>query len=133
MGVHGMSEKKILVVSEDQALRKKIIEFLVIVSTEYIGFGVATMAEIDQHLANADNGPLAALLTDYKFQTFNGFDVIKKVSKITPNVTIILMPELNQVLEFQAQIIANPVHDIMCKPLNMKYLELALKIGLKLA
>ena len=124
-----MSEKKVLVVSEDESLRKKIIEFLTIVSTDYIGFGVSTMATIDEQLTQ--NGPFTVLITEYKFKKFNGFEVIDKITKNDKNTLIIIIPERTQIQEIQQQLPKHPVHDVLCKPLNMKYLQQVIVMGLK--
>jgi DNA-binding NtrC family response regulator len=124
-----MSEKKILVFSENESLRKKIIEFLVIASPDYIGFGISTLAGIDQQLAQ--NGPFGVLITEYKFDKFNGFDVINKMRKSNKDTVVIMIPEREQITEIQTELSKNPVHDILCKPLNMKYLQQVIKMGLK--
>jgi len=124
-----MSETKILVVSEDEVLRKKIIEFLVIASPAYIGFGVSTLSAIDEQLTQ--NGPFAVLITEYKFKNFTGFDVIKKIVKNNHNTTIIVTPEITQIKEMQKGLLENSVHDVLCKPLNMKYLSQVIKMGIK--
>lgn len=123
-----MSEKKILVVSEDESLRKKIIEFLMIASPDHTGFGVSTLTAIDEQLAQ--NGPFAILITEYKLATFSGFDVMGKILKNNPQTVVIITPERNQIKELQSELINNPVHDVLCKPLNMKYLQQVIKMGI---
>ncbi len=125
-----MSNKKILVVSTSDTDRSKIIEFLVIVSPDYDGYGANSLEQVEEHLKNEENGKICAMICDCQLNGNDTSKVIEKVLSIAPNLPIILTPQIDELSLAETWYQAYKIHDIVCKNAPLKYLETVVSYGI---
>ena len=127
-----MSEKQVLIVERSLHERQKLIQHLCITDPDLVVDGVGDFPDAVDAIKMLDiDGGYHAIVSDLGIVPLEGISFIKGVNLRFPDIPVILTTELQVLNKFQQELVDCQFFEIHCKPLNLQFFELTLKIALK--
>ena len=107
-----MNQKQILVVDDDESLRR-----VTQMQLEEIGYSVATAGDGGQALVALESGSPALVISDLKMPGMSGLDLLKKIRTEHPETTVILITAFGSV-QSAVEAMRAGAYDYITKPID---------------
>ena len=120
-----MANEVILVIDDEPVQRDAIAGYL-----RKQGYGVRVAGDGAEGLAVVRREPVDAVLTDYRMPGMSGFDLLKEVQALNPDVAVVLMTAYGTV-RGAVEAMQSGAFDYLAKPIDLDELDLILKRALE--
>lgn len=115
----------ILVTDDEKIQRESLAGFL-----KKKGYQVLTARNFDEAFARVRDHSVDVVLTDVKMSGKSGYDLLKSVKELNPEITVIIMTAYGNVEEAVAAM-KNGAYDFLTKPIDLDEVELLIHRALQ--
>lgn len=120
-----MSQRRILVVDDDESLRR-----VTQVQLEQSGYEVAAAADGNEALAVLERFPADMVITDLKMPGMSGLDLLKRIRAETPEIVVIMVTAFGTI-ENAVEAMRAGAYDYITKPVQIEELRMTVSRALE--
>ncbi|MCZ2078547.1 MAG: sigma-54 dependent transcriptional regulator [Bryobacterales bacterium] len=120
-----MSQRRILVVDDDESLRR-----VTQVQLQQSGYEVAAAADGNEALAVLERFPADMVITDLKMPGMSGLELLKKIRSETPEIVVIMVTAFGTI-ENAVEAMRAGAYDYITKPVQIEELRMTVSRALE--